>query len=320
MLEKVLAGVDAAPLRREPRGRRCCATLEADATLRLMFDTAMRVDDMPPAPSGPTWTTGPTTTATAPSTSAPARPSHDRYAPVTPSTWAALRRWRDASPDPDRAHHHRVQQPPSARPAHPTTRRLRRNPHHGPLGAPGPRFERRPRRGHRVRPDGPGRLEVPSRWSSRVRHALEGQQGRRPAVPQRPRRPPSTEPEARPGVQNLADAFAEAIARPDGVGRARGRPTDGPSSLGAARDHPEPSPPQRARILELWPKALADHPPPDCARGGCCGMVGFSISTGGRASTMIAGAANSVASTVRNARKTGQPGRTGHDATPRPNR
>ena len=74
--------------------------LEADATLRLMFDCALRVDDM----ARSEWTdldARPDDNDNRTLFVRPGKTRHDRHAPVTPTTWAALQRWRAASPDPN---------------------------------------------------------------------------------------------------------------------------------------------------------------------------------------------------------------------------
>ena len=199
VLERVLC---ASAVRRSGEGHDAALLrhAEADATLRLMFDAALRVDDM----SRVEWAdrddrlddNGNRTLYVR-----PGKTRHDRFAPITPDDVGRTRALAGRVAGPARPHHHR-QQRAGHRPAHPTPRRLRRNPHHGPLGTTGPRFERRQRRGHRVRPNGARRLEVPSD-RRRVRQALEGQQGRRPAVSQRPRRARAR---ARPGGPSSAPA------------------------------------------------------------------------------------------------------------------
>ena len=98
MMERVLR---ASALRRSGEGhyKATLRHLEAAATLRLMFDSALRVDDMvrvgwahlstDPASNGHRTLYVP-----------PGKTPHDRYGNVSPPTWEALQRWRAATPDP----------------------------------------------------------------------------------------------------------------------------------------------------------------------------------------------------------------------------
>ncbi len=99
VMERVLA---ASKVRRSGEGHDAARLrhLEAEATLRLMYDGALRADDMArvewgdidPKPDADGYRT---------LYVRPGKTREDRYAPVTPPTWNALQRWRRWSPTPD---------------------------------------------------------------------------------------------------------------------------------------------------------------------------------------------------------------------------
>ena len=100
VLEKVLI-VSAQPRRTETPEAAMLRHLEAEATLRLMFDCALRTDDM----TRVEWAhidTDPAANGHRTCYVAPGKTGHGRHGNVSAPTWAALQRWRAATPDRDR--------------------------------------------------------------------------------------------------------------------------------------------------------------------------------------------------------------------------
>ena len=99
VMEKVVA-VSAIRRSREGAERAAERHLEFEAVLRVMFDAALRCDDMVRAE----WSDV-SAEANGGGFRAlyvrPGKTPHDRYGNVSPPTWAALQRWRSMSPTPD---------------------------------------------------------------------------------------------------------------------------------------------------------------------------------------------------------------------------
>ena len=293
MLEKVL---EVSMLRRSGESREAAALrhLEAEATLRLMFDCLLRADDMARAE----WTdldARPDDNDNRTLYVRPGKTRDDGYAPVTPATWAALQRWRAASPDPTG----RISTANSPQALGQRIRRLGQF-----AGIPITSHSARRGRATTAARDGATEYELMAlgRWKSpaMANEYVKPLKANKVAARLYPNGHDTADTAEGDRAQNLADAFAEttpALMEWAALEAALQMAVQ----LGAARDHPAVAA-TRARILELWPEALADHPPPDCARGGCCGMVGFSISTGGRAST-DRWCSEQCRRTVRNARR-----------------
>ena len=150
-----------------------------------MFDAALRVDDMARA-EWPDLDPRPDDNDNRTLYVRPGKTRHDRYAPVTPPTWAALQRWRATSPDPNG----RISTANSPQALGQRIRRLGEF-----AGIPITGHSARRGRASSAARDGATEYDLMALggWKSPamvngVRQALEGQQGRRPAVPQRPHR------------------------------------------------------------------------------------------------------------------------------------
>ena len=253
VLEKVLA---ASAVRRsgEAHDAALLRHAEAEATLGIMYDAALRCDDMARVEWGdldPTSDDDGNRTLYV----RPGKTRDDRYAPVSPSVWAALQRWRAACPTP-------YGKITSAGSAQAIGQRIRR------LGdfAGVPITGHSPRRGRATAAarNGATEYDVMSLcgWKSPKIAAGYVEPLKANKVAARVFPNGHAEPEPDPEPVAVISARVERIAASTSA-------LDMARRLGASRDHPEVAP-QRARFAELWP--LPD-PPLDCARDDCPGFV-----------------------------------------------
>ena len=253
LLERVLA---ASVLRRSGEGHDAARLrhLEAEATLRLMFDCLLRADDMARAE----WTdldARPDDNDNRTLYVRPGKTRDDGYAPVTPATWAALQRWRAASPDPTG----RISTANSPQALGQRIRRLGQF-----AGIPITSHSARRGRATTAARDGATEYELMAlgRWKSpaMANEYVKPLKANKVAARLYPNG--HAEPEPDPEPVAVISARVERIA-------ASTLALDMARRLGAGRDHPEVAP-ERARFVELWP--LPD-PPLDCARDDCPGFV-----------------------------------------------
>ena len=253
VLERVLA---ASALRRsgESHDAALLRHAEADAVLRLMFDAALRVDDA----ARVEWTDlddRPDDNGNRTLYVPPGKTRHDRYAPITPTTWAALQRWRAASPDPTG----RISTASNAQALGQRIRRLGEF-----AGIPITGHSARRGRASSAASDGATEYDLMALggWKSPQIVAAYVKPLKANKVAARLYPNGHAEPEPEPDPVAIISARVENIA-------ACTLALDMARRLGADRDHPEVAP-QRARFVKLWP--LPD-PPLDCARPGCPGFV-----------------------------------------------
>ena len=262
LLERVVS-VSALRRSREGADRAVERHLEFEATVRLMFDSALRCDDMMRAEWGHVSTEangGGFRALYVPAGKTP----HDRYGNISPQTWTALQRWRAATPDPTR----RIS---TARSARALGERIRRagafagveisghSPRRGVLTAAArngaSEFELMAIAGHKSPSMVAEYVDVP--------HAADNAVSRLYAEP-------DAEPEGDPWMDGashvfgLVDAFAaEAL-------------TGLLARLEVHREHPV-AVEVWAELRDVWP---APEPPRYCTREGCAGGVAFSVGTG----------------------------------------
>ena len=256
VLEKVL---DASAVRRSGEGHDAARLrhLEAEATLRLMYDAALRADDMARAEwadlDGRADDDGYRTLYVR-----PGKTRTDRHAPVSPATWAALQRWRAATPDPSG----RIS---TAGNAQSIGARIRRLGEFAGVKITG----HSPRRGRATAAarDGATEYELMALggWKSPdvVSEYVKPLAANRVAAKLYPNGDHETEAQAEAGPE--PDPYDPRRARLD----AHTAALDMARELGATRDHPVVAE-YRARFVEYWP---FPDPPRDCARPGCPGFV-----------------------------------------------
>ena len=261
IMEKVIA-VSAIRRSREGAQRAVERHLEFEATLRLMFDAALRCDDMLRAEWGDV-----STEANGGGFRALyVRPgkTDDRYGNVSPLTWAALQRWRSMSPTPDG----RIS---TARSARALGERIRRagafsgidlsghSPRRGVLTAAArngaSEFELMAVAGHKSPAMVAEYVDVP--------HAADNAVSRLYAEPE-------PEPEGDPWMTGMRHGFglADAMAAEAKIQLL--------ARLRIDRQHPV--------ALEVWDELRAVWPAPEapryCATEGCAGGVAFSVGSG----------------------------------------
>ena len=239
--------------------------IEAEATLRLMFDCALRTDEMVRAEwsdlsTDPDVTTG-ARTLHIPVSKTDQNGNGD-YGHVSPTTWAALQRWRARTPTP--AGRISTAPKPNA-----LAGRIRRLGEVAGVELSG----HSARRGvaTEVGRNGGSLFEVMAvgRWkdAATAKRYVDAPNAARNAVsklyPGDHAEPDPNLPD--PNLPDLTDAFQEyaELARLQGA-------LDMAAYARLGPDDPEVAA-VRARLLEMWP--LPDHPPPDCERPGCPGLI-----------------------------------------------
>ena len=228
---------------------------EAEAVLRLMFDAALRCDDMVRAEWGHL-DTDPAANGHRSIYVPPGKTGHDRHGSVSAPTWAALQRWRAVTPDPDG----RIS---TASTAQAIGERIRR------LGvvAGVPLSGHSPRRGVATTLAQAGATEQELRavggWRSpaMVSEYCDAPHAASNAVSRLYQHEPPAADHAEPTeTADLALARAQgAVMLAAALSRRFGGVADDPAVMAA-----------QELVFELWP---LDDPPPRCERPGCPGLL-----------------------------------------------
>ena len=262
MMEQVVA-VSAIRRAREGAQRAIERHLEFEATVRLMFDSALRCDDMVRSEWAHVSTEangGGFRALYVP----PGKTPHDRYGNISPKTWSALQRWRAISPTPDG----RIS---TARSAKALAERVRRAGAFAGVEISG----HSPRRGVLTAAARNGATEfelmaIAGHKSPSMVYEYTDQGDAADNAVAKLYDEPDPEPEGDPWMDGAAHAFGLVDAF------AAEAQTQLLARLEVHREHPV-AVEVWAELRDVWP---APEPPRYCAREGCAGGVGFTVGSG----------------------------------------